>query len=170
MKKIVKNGDLPQVGVKIKEITTQNISPTKTSQQQSPKTPSKISHFEILYVACPALTVPQNPITWKVDGDRHSQVRWRTVRGHDKPIGVVSHLLSLQGVVKSPNVQQTNLKKKQQHPKSHPITYPFFLHPKLLIFIQSFCHFQHLRCIFFSHNEFDQGITLQRQGAGDFGA
>ena len=24
--------------------------------------------------------------TWKVDGDRHSQVRWRKVRGHDKPI------------------------------------------------------------------------------------
>lgn len=53
-------------------------------------------------------------------------------------MGVVSHLLSLQGVVKSPNVQQTNLKKNNNIPNLIPSLILFFsskvtdLHPIVL--------------------------------------
>ena len=38
--------------------------------------------------------------TWKVDGDRQSQVRWQKVRGHDKPrrMGVAIAIYPFQGV------------------------------------------------------------------------
>ena len=40
---------------------------------------------------------------------------------------------------------------------------------KQLLLVQPFGHVQHLRGVFLRHDEFDQRVALQRQGAGDLG-